>query len=196
MQFRLSLTGTSPLLMHHPQMCDPEFEINRSIKALTAKRKKTDEDLKEIERLEWHGGLYTAPGPDGKPIVTQPTAKVRKCLIGTARIYKQGKQVERAVTFYDMNVPLIYDGPRTPEELILDARFKSRLSVGVNGRRIMRVRPQFFPWALELKGLFVEDAGLNFEDLDRIVQMSGVVEGIGDNRINGYGRFTAEVKPE
>jgi hypothetical protein len=57
----------------------------------------------------------------------------------------------------------------------------------------MRVRPQFFPWALEVAGIFVEDAGLNIEDLERMVELSGVVEGIGDNRVNGYGRFIGKV---
>ena len=45
MKIIIELTGTSPLLMHNPRMVDPEFELNREIKAITSKRKKTDEDL-------------------------------------------------------------------------------------------------------------------------------------------------------
>jgi len=37
-------------------------------------------------------------------------------------------------------------------------------------------------------------AGLNFDELQRIVELAGVVEGIGDNRVNGYGRYSAVVK--
>lgn len=58
----------------------------------------------------------------------------------------------------------------------------------------MRVRPQFFPWAMELNGIFVSDAGVNFDDLLRIVELAGTIEGIGDNRVNGYGRFTATLE--
>jgi len=58
----------------------------------------------------------------------------------------------------------------------------------------MRVRPQFFPWALTVSGVFVTDAGLNVDELKRIVDLAGRVEGIGDNRVNGYGRFTAELE--
>jgi hypothetical protein len=188
MNIRITLQGTSPLLMHNPQMVDPEFEINREIKALTSKRKKTDEDLKNIARLEWYGGLYQTDG-----VIVQPTAKARKCIVNTARISKLGKAVERAISFSDVYVPLVYQGPKNIDEIWKSGNFVSRLSVGVNGKRVMRVRPSFSPWAMQIDGLFVEDAGLNFDELVRVVELSGQVEGIGDNRINGYGRFTGKV---
>jgi hypothetical protein len=169
-------------------MVDPDFEINRQIKAITGKRKKTDEDLRQIEKLEWYGGLYEENGG-----ITQPTAKVRKCLINTAKISKMGKMVERAVSFSTLNVPLVYDGPKDIDKVFSDKRYHSRLSVGVGGKRVMRVRPSFYPWGLTVQGIFVEDAGLNMEDLERIVELAGVVEGIGDNRVNGYGRFEGKV---
>lgn len=188
MKIRVTLTGTSPLLMHNPRMVDKEFEINIRIGELTSKRKKTLSDLKQIETLEWYGGMYEQDG-----VVVQPTSKVRKCLVNAAKIHKLGKAIERAVSFSDLNVPLIYEGPRDIKALFEDKRYHSRLSVGVGNKRVMRVRPKFFPWALEVNGIFIEDAGLNFEELERIAELAGVAEGIGDNRVNGYGRFTAKV---
>lgn len=192
MQIRLSLVGTSPLLMHNPKMVDPDYDIQRQIKAITGKRKKTDDDLKKIEELEWFGGLFLN---DAGQIV-QPTSKVRKCLINTGRIFKLGKQLERAVTFFDLEIPLQYEGPTTLAELFADKRYHSRLSVGVGGKRVMRVRPQFMPWSLSLRGIFIEDAGMNLEDLERIVDLAGQVEGIGDNRVNGFGHFEGKVHYE
>lgn len=189
MKISIEVTGTSPLLMHNPRMVDPEFELNRQIKALTIKRKKTDEDMKQVEKLEWYGGLYEQDG-----IVVQPTSKLRKSLVNAAKISKQGKSIERSLSFEELNVPLIYEGPRDIDQLFADKRFHSRLSVGIGNKRVMRVRPQFFPWAMKIGGLFVEDAGLNFDELERIAELAGVVEGIGDNRINGYGRYKAVVK--
>lgn len=189
MKILIEVVGTSPLLMHNPRMVDPEFDLNRQIKTLTAKRKKTDEDLKNIEALEWHGGLYEENGT-----VVQPTSKLRKCLVNAAKISKQGKSIERALSFETLNTPLIYEGPKNIDDIFEDKRFHSRLSVGISGKRVMRVRPSFFPWALNVSGLFVDDAGLNYDELERIVELAGVVEGIGDNRINGYGRFKATIQ--
>ena len=189
MNIIIEVKGTSPLLMHNPRMVDPEFDLNRQIKALTAKRKKTDEDLKNIEALEWYGGLYEDNG-----VIVQPTSKLRKSLVNAAKISKMGKAIERALSFFEVNTPLIHDGPKKIEDLFKEPRFHSRLSVGISGKRVMRVRPQFFPWAMKVNGLFVDDAGLNFDELQRIVELAGVVEGIGDNRVNGYGRYSAVVK--
>ena len=189
MKISISLIGTSPILCHNPRMVDPEFELNRQIKALTGKRKKTDEDMKQIERLEWYGGLYEQDG-----IVVQPTSKVRKCIINAAKISKQGKSIERALSFGELNVALIHNGPKEIDAIFADKRFHSRLSVGIGNKRVMRVRPQFFPWEIRIGGLFVEDAGLNFDEFQRIVELAGIVEGMGDARAIGYGRFSAQVK--
>lgn len=189
MKITIEITGTSPLLMHNPRMVDPEFDLNRQIKLITSKRKKTDEDNKQIERLEWHGGLYEEAG-----VVVQPTSKVRKCIINSAKISKLGRSIERALSFGTLNVPLIYEGPKKIDDIFSDPKFHSRLSVGIGKKRVMRVRPQFFPWALKIDGLLVEDAGINFDEFKQIVELAGVVEGIGDNRVNGYGRFSVKVK--
>jgi len=188
MKISVQIRGTSPLLMHNPQMVDPNCEWNMRIKELTGKRKKTEADFKAIEMLEWYGGMYSESG-----VVVQPTSKLRKCLINTARISKQGKTAERALIFSELNVPLIHDGPSSIDELFADPRFTSRLSVGVQGKRVMRVRPKFPVWSMKLTGLFIEDAGMNFAELQRLVELAGQVEGIGDNRVNGYGRFIGEV---
>jgi hypothetical protein len=188
MKVKIVAKGTSPILMHNPRMVDTEFELVRELKRLTGKRKKTDEDLRQIEKLEWYGGLYSEDG-----VVVQPTSKLRKCLINTGKITKAGKMVERALSFAALNVPLIYDGPRDIDALFADKKFTSRLSVGIGNKRVMRVRPQFNVWALEVEGLFIEDAGLNIDELEHIVELAGLVEGIGDNRVNGYGRFVGTV---
>lgn len=188
MKIVIHVVGTSPLLMHNPRMVDPEFEINRQMKVLTGIRKKTDETLRQIGRLEWFGGMYEVEG-----VVVQPTSKLRKCLINAGRISKQGKSIERALSFSELNVPLIYEGPKELNKLFEDKRYTSRLSVGIGNKRVMRVRPQFSQWGLCVKGLFIEDAGLNLSEFEHIAELAGLSEGIGDNRVNGYGRFTIKV---
>jgi hypothetical protein len=42
--------------------------------------------------------------------------------------------------------------------------------------------------------VFVPDAGLNFDELRRVVELAGIAERIGDNRVNGYGSFQGYVR--
>ena len=60
--------GIAPLICHNGQLVDPMNKWVRAIKKLTNKgKKKTDEDIAEIARLEFLGGLYA--GEDGAPCV-------------------------------------------------------------------------------------------------------------------------------
>lgn len=188
MRIRIDLKGTSPLLMHNPRMVDPEFELCRQLKAITSKRKKTDEDLAQIAKLEWYGGLFEDNG-----VPMQPTSKVRKCICNAAKITKQGTTMQRALVLDSLFTELIHDGPKNIHEMFEDLRFHSRLSVVVNKARVMRVRPMFMPWALSVTGILIPDAGLNYDSFVQIVEMAGIAEGIGDNRVNGYGRFVGKV---
>lgn len=184
MQVKFEVEGTSPLLMHNPRMVDPEFEINREIKQITAKRKKTDDDNARVGMLEWFGGIYEI---DGK--VVQPVRKLLKSIIEAGRISKMGTTIERALILDGIDAPLLHDGPDTLEDMYADPRHRSRLSVGVNGKRVMRVRPQFPVWGLTITGTLIPDAGLNFDELQRIADLAGRAIGLGDARKIGYGRY-------
>lgn len=187
MQIKMELVGTTPLLCHNIVLADPDNPIKREIDTYTAKRKKTEDDRRAIERLEWFGGLYV---DNGRPVM--PTANIRKSLVEAGKITKQGRQVARALQFGDMYVPIAYDGPTDLEALYADKAYSHRASVGVNGKRTMRVRPQFPQWAIVADALLMEDV-MDLDDLVRVTERAALAEGLGDNRINGYGRFTARV---
>lgn len=188
MRIEIKMVGSSPLLQHNIALADPGNSIVREIKAITSKRKKTDDDRAAIERLEWYGGLYS--GENGPEI---QAAAVKKCLINTGRINKLGKQVERAFHPTSMAVPLAYDGPRKIDELFKRPEFQHRAAVRVQTSVTIRVRPKFFPWSLVCGAELLEDM-LDPDDLARIVALAGVVEGLGDGRNIGFGRFSGSLK--
>jgi hypothetical protein len=187
LEIKLELTGTSPLLMHNIALADPDNPIVREIQTYTSKRKKTEDDRRAIERLEWFGGLYVE---DGR--IVMPTRSVRKCLIQAGKISKQGTQVTRALQFTEMNVLLAYDGPDDPQELFKRQEFHNRDAVGIAGKRTMRVRPQFPRWAVVADAILLESV-MDPDDLRRVAELAGKAEGLGDNRVNGFGRFTVKV---
>jgi len=182
------LVGTSPLLQHNIQLANPDNEWSKRISAFTAKRKKTEEDRQAISRLEFQGSLYT---DEGKVVV--PTTNVRKCFQETAKVTKQGKSIVRAVNALDLNVPLVYQGPQTVEGLVDDQTFYDTTMVGVGTKRVLRTRPLFRSWAVSVEWELVT-AAMDYDDFVKIVVLAGTIEGLGDNRTGGYGRFEAEVE--
>lgn len=187
MDIKLEMTGVTPLLCHNITLADPDNPIVQEIATYTAKRKKTEDDRRAIERLEWFGGLYVE---DNRPVI--PTGNIRKALIQAGKISKQGTHIARALNFTDLHVPIAYDGPKDLEALFVDKAFSNRAAVNIRGQRTMRVRPQFPTWALVANALLLEEV-MDPEDLRRVAVRAGQAEGLGDNRINGYGRFTVKV---
>lgn len=187
MDIKLELTGVTPLLCHNIALADPDNEFVRQIATYTAKRKKTDDDRRAIERLEWYGGLYVE---NGRPVI--PTGNIRKAIVQAGKISKQGTQIARALTFADMHAPIAHDGPDDLDTLFADKSFHNRAAVGISGKRTMRVRPQFPRWVVVANAFLLEDV-MDPDDLSRIAARAGQAEGLGDNRINGYGRFTVRV---
>ncbi len=188
MKVRLHLEGTSPMLMHSSRGVDPLDPLVRQIKTITGKRKKTDDDLAVIARLEYEISLYYHP--ELGPVV--PGSNIEKCLVEGGRITKQGKNIERAVFVTDLEAPLLYTGPRDIDGLWDAPEFRSMMAVGVGGRKIMRCRPLFNEWALAVDAS-VDTAVLNVAELRNIANDAGGMVGLGDFRPR-YGRFSCQIE--
>jgi len=189
MDISITFTGRTPLICHNVQMADPDNTIVQAIKKITSKRVKTEEDRREIEKLEWYGGLYLAPGIAGPAM---PTANIRKCLIEGAKLTKQGTTVQRALSFADMFVPIAYEGPQDIDKLWQKEAFRDRRMVGVKQSRTARMRPGFNEWVVQAR-MFLLVNVMDLASLEQIAAQAGLTQGLGDNRTNGFGRFDATV---
>lgn len=184
----ISITGTTRLLLHADTLADPLHSQTKEMKKTSGKRTKTDSDHEDMARLEYIASLYM--GPDGVAI---PYRNVMKCLIEGARITKSGAKVERGLTMMGTEFTLIYDGPRTAEELYANKNFVSRMSVKVGQQKVMRCRPAFKSWGLVASAM-IDETVLSVEELSDIATNAGQFIGLGDYRKGGgYGRFTAMV---
>jgi len=182
---RLVLTGTTPLMCHNPNLSDPDHPITRQIKAITSKTNKTEDDRRAIDKLEWYGGLYTAPDVDGPAM---PTPNILSCLIAGATKFRKGTAVSDALSFRVLHVPIGYDGPRAIDELWAGESCRIRMPVVVQRQRTWRMRPGFMPWSVAADAFLAEDE-LDFEEFVRIVQRAGLSKGLGEGRKIGFGRF-------
>jgi hypothetical protein len=177
------LDGVAPLMMHNGQLADPLNLFSKAIKQITAKRKKTDADHEEVGRLEWHGSLYLK---DGKPCV--PFNCIRATLHNAAKTLRLGTKV-KAGLFVTDNAVLVYDGPTDLDALWADERFRDRRNMCIGGSTVMRTRPKFDLWSLDITVAF-NDELLNASEVDQFVTLGGSVIGLLEDRPT-HGRYKA-----
>lgn len=194
-----SIKGSAPLLMHNGDLSNPLNPIVKLMKQTTSKRKKTDDDIELLSKLEWLGGLYlTNPitfdvkgnydillgAYSGEPCI--PSEVIESALIAGAKKFKLGVQA-KAGMMLSGSFPLKFKGSKPIAALFEDASFFDVRRVKVQQSAIMRTRPIFREWELDFTINFLPDV-LNLSQLFDIVQATGNLVGLCDYRPK-YGRF-------
>jgi len=179
----LTIKGTSPLLMHNGQLCDPMNEHARALSAAVkeAKAKKTDDAWVYAHKCEFLGGLYLDDALE--PCITGESLEAMIC--AGAKATKQGKAVKAGI-MVDGNFSLDYKGPRTADGL-WDARFFKTQGARVGQNRVMRTRPCFTGWACTFD-IHYNPTLINKGDIRKFIARAGEECGIGDYRPR-FGRF-------
>lgn len=187
---KLKLVGQSPILLHSDRYANPLDPLAKAHKVLTSKRTKTEEDHVEIAKSEWRGGLYYSDSTG----VYVPSANIRSCIVEGAKLSKLGKAIQRGTMILSEKSPLEYAGPKTPEELWEAGDFYDCRSVVVSGKRLMRYRPMFRTWALQIEITF-DPSVIESRQILKSSQDAGMLIGLGDFRPNkggAFGRFNVE----
>lgn len=184
MRLRITCTGTMPLLMHNVQLASPRNAYAQKLKQLNAKTRKTEEDLDEIARVEFEGGLYF----DEEAGPYMPSYNLFRSFVSGAKLTRAGKKVERGLAMAEPILPLIYDGPRTREGLWKNDDFVDIRSASVQRSRVDRCRPIFKKWSIEADVL-LDTSILELDEFTRIARQAGAYEGLGDFRAQ-FGRFS------
>lgn len=192
---RFELVGKTPLLMHAPTTIDPLHPVAKEMASIIKRNKasdRTEEEHARLAELEWHAGLYLAPGLLDGPVV--PTANIKRT-IAKGAYYTKGQKASTAVTNgmdpREMFVELAYEGPRDPDDLYKTGRFTDRRPVK-GGGVVMRTRPKFDQWAL-VADFEVDESLLDLSDLRAYAEMGGRL-GLCDGRKIGFGRFGVVTK--
>ncbi len=179
--------GRTALLMHATTGMDVTHPLVKEMRALTKKHasKKTEEDVIEIQRLEFALGIYH----DGdRPVISADM--VLAAVRDGAKAMRLGKEVERSVFLAEEAVPLEYEGPKSVSALWKNKRFVDSRTVKVGAARVLRTRPKFEAWSLSF-ALEYDPDHLDRDALERAVVNAGSRVGLGDYRPR-YGRFDVE----
>jgi hypothetical protein len=198
-----TITGIGPMLMHCGQTADPLNQFARAMKAQSAKRNKTDDDLAALSLLEWWAGLYTDKTlkvdaeaqvnvPEGTGLVL-PAHVMDSCIREGARKIKAGKLISAGV---------IVEGPAKfkaagVKSLVAasgDESFHFRCAVKVGTSKVMRTRPIFNEWSASFS-ICMDSEVVDLPTVKQSLEAAGRLVGVGDWRPGApkggsYGRFT------
>src|SRR6202000_1931549 len=94
---RTDLVGTTELLMHNVRLANPDDPFAKAISRISSKRKKTEEDRREMAHLEWMGSLYTSSRDDFSPEDIDDDENVRIVMPQTniKRAFKEAAKATR-----------------------------------------------------------------------------------------------------
>lgn len=176
--------GLSPTIMHNGQLANPLNPHAKALKAISAKKKKTDADYEEMAKVEWRGGLYL----DDKNRVVWPAENLEAAILAASAKLKLKSQLKSSLIVEEA-APLIYDGPKTVDGLAKDAKFMDTRGVRNpgSGSRVMRTRPIFPKWELEFTVTW-DDEDVSQSEMEQIIRICGKSIGFSDYRPK-FGRF-------
>lgn len=187
MEITITLTGICPMLQHNGRLANPLDPHTRALKALTAKRTKTDDDLMAIMLTEARGGCWETD--DG--LIGLPSAAVWRSIYDASKAFKLGEQIKRSLLFADADFvdPLEVDGQVHEADIWLkDNDHIDYRPAKVMGRKVMRARP-LIPAGWKSTHTFqLLDDVLDSRDLVPVLERAGRLVGVGDWRPT-FGRF-------
>ena len=187
MQITIKPVGTKPLLLHNVDLANPLNPWARKMADLrgTPSKRRTEKWHEEMAYANFMGAFYDIPGVEGVAI---PAENVRRSIIDAAKAQRLGTQVLRSLMVTVAAVPVIYDGPKTPQEMWESGKWHLTRMIRGTGGASPTTYPIFRDWAVKVP-FDLDETLLNVRDLTEIAERAGRIEGLGASRKQGYGRF-------
>lgn len=184
-------SGFSPLLQNNPRTVDPFDKYAVMKKPLSAKRKKTDEDILELRKIEIESKVFWDEG--GVYVPTRwVMASLAKNAYSIAKISKD--KIRGAVFTTTSKAKLTYDGMEQVKEITdisKNERFNTLLILPQQNVRLAKAFPIFHKWSFTV-GLEYDDTVVDLSSLKSILTYAAKYNGFGDFRPS-YGRAELEI---
>lgn len=195
-QYKISITGITPLIMHNDIGCNPLDPLTKQRKEISCIRKKTDEHYVMLARLEWEQALYYSEEIG----MYLPSRCIMASIKNAAKKFKQGRDT-KAITIIDALGSSLKGFEKMNPDKLWEIKNKNGsqkhthcCSVVVQRARIMRTLPLFPEWKTTFN-LLLDTEILNPENLSRILKTAGFEYGVGEMRPQlgwGFGKFNIE----
>ena len=191
MTLKIDCTGVSPLLMNSDRASDPLSREARWLSEISGRRNKTEADIVELARRQFHCSLYLDAA--GRPTI--PVDNVHSCFYAAAKRRKEGPLFSGSMTV--SRVEFDYDGPDDPDALWEEQeKFVDRRSVKVGTSRVTRTRAVFPGRSLKIAVEHDPDVADIFH-IRQWSEIAGARIGLCDFRPQRgglFGRFEATIR--
>lgn len=190
-ELNYTVTGVSPILVNNPQTVDPFNHYKIAMKKITDKKKKQEEDLLELRRLEVESKVYFDEALGIYVPSTWVVASI--AAVGWNRSKIKKADIRASVFPITPKLKLHYDG----EELV-----KEKTDVSKNGKfqtvmllrqgqvKVAKAVPIFHNWSFNVE-LEYDQTLIDEETLKGLITYASQYGGFGDFRPT-YGLATVE----
>lgn len=178
--------GTQPLMLNNAQVVNPFNKYTVALKPLTAKKKKTEEDMEQIYKLQFESSLYIKNG-----VYIIPADHFWKSVCTAAKEQKLGKKFEQSFQIYDDCVLNFPEKDMTPAELFAEKSHVDIRDGVIMGRSRVPVCRAIFPKWSTLVEAWYDETQIDEKDIVMIFEIAGLRYGVGTYR-QRFGKFTAK----
>lgn len=185
-KIKLQIEGTQPLMLNNNQVVNPFNKYTKMLKPLTSKKKKTEEDMVEIYRIQFESSLYMK----GDTYII-PLDHFWKSVCTAAKEQKLGKKFEQSFQIFEDCILDFPEKNMSPDELYADGAHVD-VRVGVLGGRasVPVCRAIFTEWKTTLE-CFYDETQIDKSDVLRFFEIAGLRYHIGTYR-KKYGGFSVK----
>lgn len=177
--------GVSPTMQRNGRLSNPLDPITKQIREISCKTKKTDQDIYDMFKLEFLGGMYVILA-NGQRRVYWPEQNVSAMLFRAASHLKLKEKFKSSV--FTSDAILKFDHANIDPDKLWDIEhYRDIRPVVIDRKRIMRCRPIFWPWSLAIEIHYILNQ-VNLSQIEQVMEIAGGLVGLSERRPQ-FGRF-------
>jgi hypothetical protein len=185
-ELKFKLEGVTPLMLNNPQTVNPFNEFAKAQKELTAKRKKTEDDMMELFKLKFLSSLYV--NTKGQYYI--PAEHIENALIQASKERKLGAKFTRSMQVLTDPLLEFADSDKTPEQLYEIGTYVDVRAVAIMRAKVPTARAIIPQWSLKVSVLY-DETQIDTADIVACMEVAGLRYGIGTYR-KKFGKFSAK----
>jgi len=184
------IIGATPMIIHNGRTASPLDVYAKKMKTITSKRKKTEEDIRDLLEIQWEGALYW----DDAIGLHMPVENLLAALLKAARKHKMGPQISGFIFEQPVGFPILTNNHDNWDKLCADESNKFIKTVSIGGRsKTLSCRPIFNAWELKFE-FFVDESVITLDEIKTLIATMASRVGLGvwtpsHPKPGNFGRF-------